>query len=72
MNWIKVEDQLPEEGKDVLFKMITPTKRFTYCVGRRNNPRSYGYEWEANLEDTYHGGYLEAPYDVIEWCEIEP
>lgn len=57
----------PEKHVLCLLKMETPSKNITYVTGwYNNNPECY--EWECNTEDTYHGGYLEAPYKVIEWA----
>jgi hypothetical protein len=52
-----------------LLKMITPSGKHTFVTGWYNNYEE-SYEWECNMEDTHHGGYLEAPYDVIGWLYL--
>ncbi len=63
-------DEKPKSEKLCILKMITPSGRKYYVTGWYINDIER-YEWECNMEDTHHGGYLEAPYDVIEWAYIE-
>ena len=60
----------PERYRLCLLKMITPSDSIYYVTGWYNNYQD-SYEWECNMEDTHHGGYLEAPYNVIEWAYLE-
>ena len=53
-----------------LLKMATPSSRITYVTGWYND-YSGCYDWECNMEDTHHGGYLAAPHDVVGWVYLD-
>ncbi len=62
-------NEKPKVNELCLLKMKTPSNMITYITGWYNNDVEC-YEWECNMEDTHHGGYLEAPYEVIGWLYL--
>ncbi len=74
MNWISVNDALPDIGREVLVQIahsnttICKRRRFVYVAQRTeaqeycNNQRKY--EWTSAGPVSFHG------QDVTHWCKI--
>ena len=70
LNFIKIENEKPNRYVLCLLKMITPAGVIDYVTGWYDGEEE-SYEWDCNMEDTHHGGYLQAPYRVIEWAYLK-
>lgn len=70
IEFISIKTKKPDHLRLCLFEVLMPSGEIDFYTGWRSKYRE-DYEYQCNMEDTHHGGYLEVPGDVIGYIYLQ-